>query len=261
MKGFPKERLERSLALKDGKTSLEMCTRYASVHRVIQIEHIQMLQARRLSQCDADDAKSDATLLLLEALNGRVGSTRPVADIPGPMQNVTPQVRNRAIGLTAWLYFNLYFLLPDMHSGTLYAATKYGSLCNAVCLANESVGYGHIPPIVIRVASWIMVLKAKYGVDLRKQGMLSEWRWPYLWKAYDEYLVLQRSKEAERLARISRAPNQYRCAADGCGIQVEHRKYLVKCRGNCPPETKPHYCSRDCQTRVSVASVSICVLH
>lgn len=220
-----------------------------------------MLQARRLSQCDADDAKSDATLLLLEALNGRVGSTRPVADIPGPMQNVTPQVRNRAIGLTAWLYFNLYFLLPDMHSGTLYAATKYGSLCNAVCLANESVGYGHIPPIVIRVASWIMVLKAKYGVDLRKQGMLSEWRWPYLWKAYDEYLVLQRSKEAERLARISRAPNQYRCAADGCGIQVEHRKYLVKCRGNCPPETKPHYCSRDCQTRVSVASVSICVLH
>lgn len=175
----------------------------------------------------------------------------PDVQWPGRVANITPQIRKRALAVAAWMYFQLYFLIPEMHPGSLYAAHKWPPLVNAAFVANDCAQEGFVPAIVTRIPSWLMVLQRMHGVDLRGQGKFSEARLPDLWKAYDDYLIRQRTQEERRLAKISKAPHQYRCAAEGCGIQVLHKSFLAKCGGQCLPDSKPHYCSQQCQERVS----------
>ncbi|KAI0723035.1 hypothetical protein C8Q76DRAFT_794018 [Earliella scabrosa] len=226
---YPADRLARVLAMNDAPTMLEVAV-------------------RRLAQCDPDDAKPEVTMSLLQALNGRTGAM-PDVQWPGRVANITPQIRKRALAVAAWMYFQLYFLIPEMHPGSLYAAHKWPPLVNAAFVANDCAQEGFVPAIVTRIPSWLMVLQRMHGVDLRGQGKFSEARLPDLWKAYDDYLIRQRTQEERRLGKISKAPHQYRCAAEGCGIQVLHKSFLAKCGGQCLPDSKPHYCSQQCQER------------
>ncbi|CAL1699049.1 unnamed protein product, partial [Somion occarium] len=56
----------------------------------------------------------------------------------------------------------------------------------------------------------------------------------------------------------SKAPNAYRCAAPGCGIEGTKKSALLKCAGKCPPDVKPSYCSKECQKAHWKTHRSIC---
>ncbi|CDO69713.1 hypothetical protein BN946_scf184851.g101 [Trametes cinnabarina] len=68
-----------------------------------------------------------------------------------------------------------------------------------------------------------------------------------LWQAHDEYLAALQAREARRLAKVAKAPNQYKCANDECEIQTFTKHSLKRCGGDCPPDKKPYYCSLYCQ--------------
>lgn len=95
--------------------------------------------------------------------------------------------------------------------------------------ANACAKENFLPPIVIRVACWLSTFQARYGLDARKLPRLA--KLTSLWKAYDDYVLRQTAEERQRLVKVSKAPNMYRCAADACGIRAVHRSALRKCAG------------------------------
>ncbi|KAI0794730.1 hypothetical protein C8Q74DRAFT_591944 [Fomes fomentarius] len=131
--------------------------------------------------------------------------------------------------------------------GSLHAVIVRYWMTNAAYYANILCWEGPIPPIVIRITTWLMTLNKRFGVDVRTMDGFDKLN--ALWRTYDDFMIWQSDKEKERLKKISKAPNQYRCAADGCGIQAINKRALRRCGGRCPDETKPHYCSLECQER------------
>ncbi|OCH88808.1 hypothetical protein OBBRIDRAFT_888846 [Obba rivulosa] len=69
----------------------------------------------------------------------------------------------------------------------------------------------------------------------------------HLWKAVNDRMKEVHAEEQRRQAKIAKAPNAYTCAREGCGIQATNKAAFKSCGGSCPPEIKPHYCSKECQ--------------
>lgn len=128
-------------------------------------------------------------------------------------------------------------------------APPFANFALALHHANESVKLGLVSPVVLRSVFMMRDIGASLGVDLSR--MDGSRRFRPLWRALD-----RRSEEIyveERLRRRKAAadPAAYVCAAEGCGICGEERQALRSCAGRCPPDLKPHYCSKECQTKVS----------
>ncbi|KAI1789030.1 hypothetical protein LXA43DRAFT_1022996 [Ganoderma leucocontextum] len=230
LKTHPPGKLRRGLELKDGLIILELCL-------------------RRISSCAHDEyEKSDSIVDRLQWLMGWYWTNEADPQPPKPtphMYNRTEEVKNCAAALSAWMCFRLHFATTEIDPGSLYSVTLHGLMFHAASLANGLVKKGFIPPVVFRIARYLHTFKAKVGLDFRVYSWFADLK--YLWRAYDGYLFEQRALEEKRLARISKRPHRYRCAAQGCGIQAMHRSTLFKCSGYCPPESKPHYCSEECQ--------------
>ena len=112
--------------------------------------------------------------------------------------------------------------------------------------ANEAASLGFISPTVLMVGAQmrqIMDAPIVPGVDY--SGHLRRIKeFNFLFEVLD-----RRSQEVERErsrqdAKVAKAPNSYRCAAPGCGIEATKKSGLLRCSGKCPVELKPSYCSK-----------------
>ena len=71
--------------------------------------------------------------------------------------------------------------------------------------------------------------------------------WDVLRRRDEEYVA----EERRRRAKVAKGANAYVCAAEGCKVEGLHKSALRACGGSCPPDLKPHYCSKECQKQVS----------
>lgn len=195
--------------------------------------------------CNIDGLCSRETMTLLHDLSGFI--PRPDGTF-APVAKSTPRLRLRAVALAVWIVFGLFWDAPTHTLGSIHDVLNSPVLQRAVRFANLCAAAAFYPPVVLRLASWFMTVRIRHGADLRYMGQYAES--DYLWKAYDEYCARRLSAEQKRLDKVARAPNRYRCAADGCGIQALHKRALRRCAGPCPPDHKPHYCSQECQRKV-----------
>ncbi|KAI0641066.1 hypothetical protein C8Q79DRAFT_930333 [Trametes meyenii] len=92
-----------------------------------------------------------------------------------------------------------------------------------------------------RLAGRLLLASAQYADLAAQHGLTSI-------AVLDTVLHIRRL-EVNQSQNLSRVPNAYFCSAPGCGIGVAQKKTLRKCSGKCPEERKPHYCSKNCQTK------------
>ncbi|OJT13671.1 hypothetical protein TRAPUB_9770 [Trametes pubescens] len=117
----------------------------------------------------------------------------------------------------------------------------------AVTHANESAKLGLVSPIVLKIGLTARETGAKIGVDMARMGRSRYIR--YLWRAVTARLEEIYDEERKKQKKVEDSPNDYVCAAEGCGIRAEGRAALRACAGRCPRDLKPYYCSKECQTK------------
>ncbi|PIL36908.1 hypothetical protein GSI_00598 [Ganoderma sinense ZZ0214-1] len=159
--------------------------------------------------------------------------------------NSTLTLRLQSLAVVVWLLFREYFRSTAAQS--LHAVRSYGHTGNVVRFADWCAQGGFVPPIVVRVADWFATFRVRFGVDARTALPDVFRHHRHFWPAYDAYVERQLEAERKRRAKVMKAPNLYACAASGCGIQAFKKGTLRQCGGDCPPETKPAYCSVECQ--------------
>ncbi|RPD80646.1 hypothetical protein L226DRAFT_529112 [Lentinus tigrinus ALCF2SS1-7] len=219
----PRERLERSAVLMDGPAMLE-------------------LSLRNLSLADLKGSP-EKTLGMLKDLTGLI--KREDGSIPHVIGN-TPLIRLRAMASIVYTKFrSLNWSQQTESLSSLQEGFMFTQIADFTDLCAMS---DFLPPIVIRVMSWFAMLSVRFGVDLRSK-IPSMRQNKDLWKAWDGYIIRQAALETARLAKIAKAPNQYRCAADGCEIQAVNKNAFKKCPGDCSGREKAHYCSKGCQRK------------
>ncbi len=164
-----------------------------------------------------------------------------------------PLLRLRALAALAWIFFRQYFWSPYPDCFEALTAARVFKQC--VYHSEVLAVSDFIPPIVLRIAGWLSTVKVRYA-KLDGRVIDEDFRTAEeFWTVYEEHVEDQKIAEQKRLAKVAKAPNQYRCAADGCGIQAVNKCALRKCGGDCPPDRKPHYCSAECQAKVSGAPI------
>ncbi|TFK89502.1 hypothetical protein K466DRAFT_564102 [Polyporus arcularius HHB13444] len=204
---YPYEKLKRGEQVYDGPMMLE-------------------LGVRGIVDCEVDPQYDMTFPAILELLEGLTGIELPLLSLngkkPPTITGTSFQLRKRALAACAWLNFQSQFCLDS--EGSLHAIMERPWLNNAAYYANMLCWEGPIPFIVIRIASYLTTLQKRFGVDFRKiegfKEMIS------MWRAYDDYLVWQADQEKLRLTKVRKAPNRYRCAADGCGVQAVNKKAM-----------------------------------
>ncbi|KAI0630470.1 hypothetical protein C8Q77DRAFT_1133222 [Trametes polyzona] len=128
------------------------------------------------------------------------------------------------------------------------------ALTFAVHHANQSTKLGLVSPIVLEVGLMMREVGAQLGVDLAQMSRTRLYR--PLWRAITTRIEEIYEEERKKQSKVQRNPNEYVCAAEGCGVRAESRAALKSCAGKCPPDLKPHYCSKECQKRVSIPLTS-----
>ena len=126
------------------------------------------------------------------------------------------------------------------------------SLYRAAKRADECAALGLTTPTVLEIGQFIAT------VDLRGSVAPSDTysdtarftKLIHLWEAIDK-----RAANFDRFVqnvqtKASANPNAYRCALPGCGIEATSKSGLMRCAGRCPKESKPAYCSKQCQIQV-----------
>ena len=129
------------------------------------------------------------------------------------------------------------------------------SLALAAHHANESVKRGLVSPIVLVVGFKMRDLGEALGVNLDQMSRAKKFR--PLWRVISRRVDELYAEERRRQSRADARPNQYVCAAEGCGIRGEQRGALKACGGRCPSDIKPSYCSKERQKRVSFAALLV----
>ena len=122
----------------------------------------------------------------------------------------------------------------------------YASLVFAAVHATHAIELGLVSATVLWVGRGVKNVVERVGGDTDK---IVQFRplWDVL-RRRDEECV---SEERRRREKVAKGPNAYVCAAEGCKVEGLHKSALRACGGRCPPDLKPHYCSKECQKRVS----------
>jgi hypothetical protein len=132
-------------------------------------------------------------------------------------------------------------------------ALQIDHLYRAGKLADMAAALGFVSPNILGIAGRIEEVglrrqaDCRFNVDTTRYGELE-----FLWSAFEAHRARMNSKDQQRDSKASKAPNLYRCAAEGCGIEATSKSGLSKCSGPCPTDVKPSYCSKECQITVGI---------
>ncbi|KAI0722193.1 hypothetical protein C8T65DRAFT_134783 [Cerioporus squamosus] len=229
----PRERLERGALLMDGPSMLE-------------------LSLRNLSQVDLR-VSPEKTLGMMKDLTGIINRD------DGTISHVFGSTRLIQLRAMAAIVYTKFRSLNWSQQTESLSSLQDGFMFSQIAdFADLCAMADFLPPIVIRVMSWFAMLNVRFGVDLRNK-VPSMRKNKDIWKAWDGYVLDMASRERVRLAKVAKAPNVYRCAADGCDVQAVHKGAFKKCPGSCSGRNEAHYCSKDCQRKVC-ANMSLTVL-
>ncbi|TCD68856.1 hypothetical protein EIP91_009570 [Steccherinum ochraceum] len=125
--------------------------------------------------------------------------------------------------------------------------TNIDAMLRAAVFANECAAVGFVTPAVLVVGFSLKDLLATGNIpadfDRRTADQLD-----FLWEAVEKRLERFEKAKEKRDAKVSDEPTAFTCAAEGCGIEGTKRSALLRCAGPCSMETKPSYCSKECQT-------------
>jgi hypothetical protein len=125
----------------------------------------------------------------------------------------------------------------------LYAAAIY---------ADAAISRGLTTPIALWVTSLLTRSGTQYNIDVRNSPRYRVFH--NLWRAMDNREAEMDAEDNKRSAKVAKAPNAYKCAAKGCGVEGTSKTALPRCAGTCPSGSKPSYCSKDCQKKVETFS-------
>ncbi len=116
--------------------------------------------------------------------------------------------------------------------------------------ANESIKLGVVSPASLVVGCKMREVAETLGVDVTQLRGARRLRalWAVVEQRVEELYAAKRASQR----KIGRRPEAYACALEGCGVRSEQRAGLRSCKGNCPPDLKPRYCSKECQAKVSI---------
>ena len=140
-------------------------------------------------------------------------------------------------------------------------AVQIDHLYRAGKLADMAASLGYVSPNILGVAGRIEELgcrnqaDCKFNTDTTRYQQLE-----FLWRAYDTYRAKRNSKERQRDVKVANAPNSYRCAAEGCGIEATSKSGLSRCSGPCTPDVKPSYCCKECQRAVGLLGCHVSLM-
>ncbi|RPD57292.1 hypothetical protein L227DRAFT_655689 [Lentinus tigrinus ALCF2SS1-6] len=230
---YPYERLRRGVDLKDGPLMLEYCL-------------------RGLVQCEFSLSAESVRGTLVEMLESLTGMQSMMRSGTVPHINrSTPLLRRRALAACAWASFEAHFRLPT--GGSMHAIETNVLMHDAASAANLCARDDWHPRIVIRIANWIDSLQYRYpnlqNKTSRSQAMRQLGEMRHLWDAYLAYRQTCIKAQIKEWYKVHYAENVYICAAKDCDVQAMHKSAFRACSGSCPPETKPHYCSKLCQQK------------
>ncbi|KAF7353363.1 MYND-type domain-containing protein [Mycena sanguinolenta] len=169
-----------------------------------------------------------------------------------PAINVSAELLVKAVSCAAFGHLALYEAAArtddiQLANDHLYAAAIY---------ADAAVSRGLISSTSLWVPSVLSSSAEHYNVDIRNSPRYRVFK--NLWGAWDKLDEELAAEERKRSIKVAKAPNAYARAADGCGVQGTSKTALLRCGGQCPPEYKPSYCSKQCQTRAWPAHKRIC---
>ncbi len=110
--------------------------------------------------------------------------------------------------------------------------------------ANNSAKLGLASSAAIAIGISVVEIAQKVGVDMLRAERLRP-----LARMLERHEAEKRAKEL-RWEKREQDEQAYTCAARGCKVGGVHKSSLKACAGECPPEVKPRYCSKECQKRV-----------
>ncbi|KAI0364551.1 hypothetical protein BV20DRAFT_1029529 [Pilatotrama ljubarskyi] len=227
----PAHHLKRGILLSDAPVMIECCIRTLAICEV-----------------PYDTDGPDSIKGILERISG-IATDSPLASMKAKkeprIKNNSPRLQLHALAAFAYMNFYAHWLVP--HVGSFHVMTENHVMYNAAYALNVCVQRGFVPPMALHVAGWLATTKARFGVDVRQLKRFAALR--SLWRAHNDYLRHIQHQDDLWHAKAAKAPHVYRCANDGCDIRATHKGALKQCAGDCPPERKPHYCSRYCQRR------------
>ncbi|KAI0351309.1 hypothetical protein OH77DRAFT_1462169 [Trametes cingulata] len=228
LKEYPRETLQRRVEENDAACMFEACLRKMATCEP---------GPESLSDLIEHFERLSSNMVTLGPHEGEYDSNKP------PVKNNTPELQRRATAAWAWCYFSSFFIMdPGASFRTL---SKLPIMANAACCADACARDSFLPPIVTRIGTWLATVHARYGVPIGTLPAFKEFK--ALWMSFLLYRTLSIERDLDWHEKSDKAPNKYQCAADGCGVYAMNRAALRRCGGNCPPESKPHYCSYWCQ--------------
>jgi hypothetical protein len=127
-------------------------------------------------------------------------------------------------------------------------------------LADMAASLGFVSPSMLGVAQRIEQTGFRRQADCRIKGVDTT-RYEelnFLWEAFEAHRARLRAKDQQQDNKVSKAPNLYRCAAEGCGIEATSKSGLSRCAGPCLVENKPSYCCKACQISVRMVVCQSC---
>ncbi|RDX44926.1 hypothetical protein OH76DRAFT_1029291 [Lentinus brumalis] len=136
------------------------------------------------------------------------------------------------------------YILPS-NTPDIYLANVL--LHRAAIYANETARYGFVTPYVLNVSQSLVRCGERDRIDVRNDPRYRDLA--HMWRVHDIRRREMEQEQQKRDRKVARVPDAYVCAADGCGISAVKRLGLRACAGKCPPERKPRYCSKECQTK------------
>jgi len=124
-------------------------------------------------------------------------------------------------------------------------AWNIDTVFRAASCADACASYGLVTPTVLLIGQMVQRILAEDiapGWDHSRFLDLE-----FLNEALDIREREVQAEQSRREKKITKEPTAYVCAAPGCGIGATRKATLLKCGGKCPPDIKPHYCSKECQ--------------
>ena len=173
-----------------------------------------------------------------------------------PRDNVLPYHRAIAASAMALLYLEYYDVLATERAAVglswselaLPSGDADRPLYIAAHYADLSAYFGLMSAAVLRVGTALRIALGAGGRAGWEEKLAR--RFPDLAYGLRQVDAAAEKYDARRRAKVAGDPGAYVCAARGCGVQGRRKAALWACGGPC--KVKPHYCSEDCQKRVSV---------
>lgn len=162
---------------------------------------------------------------------------------PANTQNVPLPIRARAYSCLAAAY---------LQRGSVYEAggrriTNIDAMYLAAQAADACAALGLTSPSVLQVGQVLQC--AQYRSH--EPPNLRFIRLENLWEAVDKRTAELSVPLTKQQTKVQRNPDAFLCSA-GCGIEATSKSGLKQCAGPCSPATKPSYCSKECQRKVSI---------